>query len=139
MTREPAEDVVVETDLEAPPETVWRALTEPALVAAWLAPTDILPEEGARFRLGSMPDAGGAVECEVLSADPPHEIRYSWRDADMDPRDPASEVAFVLTPTRDGGTFLRVVHSGLTRVVAAPAPASTPANDTHETVMRMAA
>ena len=41
-TRDAAEPVLIECDLPEPPEKVWRALTEPKLVAAWLT-----PEEGA--------------------------------------------------------------------------------------------
>src|SRR5262249_7936669 len=54
MTQKPdptdaAESVVLECDLPEPPEQVWKALTEPALLAAWLMPNDIRPEPGARF------------------------------------------------------------------------------------------
>ena len=38
MTDRDREDIVVECTLDAPPEKVWRALTEPDLVAAWLLP-----------------------------------------------------------------------------------------------------
>ncbi|RUW11496.1 SRPBCC domain-containing protein, partial [Mesorhizobium sp. M1A.F.Ca.IN.022.05.2.1] len=35
-----------ECELPDPPEKVWRALTEPELLAAWLMPTDIKPAIG---------------------------------------------------------------------------------------------
>jgi uncharacterized protein YndB with AHSA1/START domain len=47
-----AETIVVDYDLAEPPKKVWRALTEPGLLAAWLGPNDIRPEVGHRFRLG---------------------------------------------------------------------------------------
>ena len=31
-------EYILETDLDASPDTVWRALSEPALREAWLAP-----------------------------------------------------------------------------------------------------
>lgn len=111
------ESVVLECDLAEPPAKVWKALTEPALLAAWLMPNDIRPQIGARFAFAADADAGGGViECEVLAAEPPSLLRYSWRgdDADRDSRDRAldSVVTFVLTETADGGTHLRLVHDG---------------------------
>jgi uncharacterized protein YndB with AHSA1/START domain len=114
------EDVIVEADLDAPPETVWRAITEPAVLAEWLGANDVRPEEGARFSIGDMPETG-PVDCEVLEADPPHAFRISWRGGEAKPRAPSSEVSFLLTPTPQGGTFLRVVHSGLPSLTIAPA------------------
>ena len=38
---EPRRSIVAEYDLPYPPEKVWRALTEPELLAAWLMPNDI--------------------------------------------------------------------------------------------------
>jgi uncharacterized protein YndB with AHSA1/START domain len=112
-----AESVTVECDLAEPPAKVWKALTEPALLAAWLMPNDIRPEVGARFTFQADADAGGSpIACEVLAAEPPHLLRYSWRgdDADRDAGDRAldSTVTFVLTETADGGTHLRLVHDG---------------------------
>ncbi len=122
MTHEAAssdtgESVTVECDLAEPPAKVWKALTESALLAAWLMPNDIRPEVGARFTFQADADAGGsAIACEVLAAEPPHLLRYSWRgdDANRDAGDRAldSTVTFVLTETADGGTHLRLVHVG---------------------------
>lgn len=103
------EPVIVDCDLDAPPEKVWRALTQPELMAAWLAEADIKPEVGHRFELTS---EIGPVECEVLTADPKRELRLSWRERDEDGELVDSEVSFVLTPTIDGGTRLRLVHDG---------------------------
>jgi uncharacterized protein YndB with AHSA1/START domain len=104
-----SESVVVDCDLDQPPEKVWRALTQPELMAAWLAQGDIRPEVGHRFEL--KPEAG-PVECEVLKADPGRELRLAWRERDEDGEMVESEVTFVLTPTINGGTRLRLVHDG---------------------------
>lgn len=80
--------VVVDYDLDEPPYKVWRALTEPALMAAWLGDNDIAPEVGHRFQVEATPGAHGPVECEVLEAEPDRRLSYSWREA------------------RDGGTAL---------------------------------
>ena len=111
------ESIIVECDLAEPPAKVWRALTDPALLASWLLPNDIRPEVGARFAFQAEADAGsGAIACEVLAAEPPHLLRYSWRSDDADRHAPDrvldSVVTFVLTETASGGTHLRLVHDG---------------------------
>jgi uncharacterized protein YndB with AHSA1/START domain len=111
------ETVVAECDLDAPPETVWRALTEPALLAAWLLPNDIRPEVGHRFTLQAPPGDGGDIRCEVEAADPPRLLRFTWRSDDR-AHDSAgrpleSTVTVVLARIASGGTHLRLVHSGL--------------------------
>ena len=103
MTDE-ANTVVVETDIEAPPEQVWRALSEPDLAAAWLAPGEMTAEPGDRFTLD---DDGRKIDCEVLEAEPPRHLRLGWRESDGGV---ASEVTFTITPTPAGGAHLRVVH-----------------------------
>lgn len=85
--------VVTECDLPETPEKVWKALTVPKLLAAWL------------------PDA---VNSEILAAEPNRLLRYRWpgREEDRDERGQTLEsvVTFELTGTSDGGTHLRVVH-----------------------------
>ncbi|WP_395673934.1 SRPBCC domain-containing protein [Inquilinus sp.] len=107
-------DIVVDCDLDHPPEKVWRALAEPELLAAWLLPNDIRAEEGRRFTLRGAPGTDKPVDCEVLEADPPRLLRYSWRgrDRDGDGRTLDTVVTFTLDGTHAGGTRLRIVHSG---------------------------
>ncbi|MER8462840.1 SRPBCC domain-containing protein [Mesorhizobium sp. M1396] len=108
-----------EYDLAEPPEKVWRALTVPELLAAWMMPNDIRPETGNRFAFVG-PDA--AIECEILDAEPEKLLRYSWREQPGDaarqdrldgPLD--SIVTFTLARTVSGGTHLRIVHDGFAR------------------------
>jgi uncharacterized protein YndB with AHSA1/START domain len=109
MSSEVHEDEVrFETELDAPPEKVWRALTVPEFVRSWLAPTDIRPEEGHAFRLKG---EDGEIECETVEAKPPHILSYSWRERGG----PDSLVRFHLAGTEAGGTHLTIVHSGLAR------------------------
>jgi len=108
--------IVVDTDLDAPPETVWRALTTPELVEAWLGDGDIRAEVGHRFAF--TPAGEEPVECEVLEAERAERLRVSWRGRDAAGGAIESEVAFVLIPTIGGGTRLRVVHDGFVQVFA---------------------
>ena len=55
-----------EFDLQHPPEKVWRALTEPALLSEWLLPVvELHLEPGAAFMFRTQPYPGwdGTVSC----------------------------------------------------------------------------
>ncbi|RWC34424.1 SRPBCC domain-containing protein [Mesorhizobium sp.] len=114
--REVSPDAIeFEYDLVEPPEKVWRALTVPELLAAWLMPNDISPEIGNRFAFAGQDTP---IECEILDAEPEKLLRYSWREqpgdaARQDPLD--STVTFTLARTVSGGTHLRIVHDGFAR------------------------
>jgi uncharacterized protein YndB with AHSA1/START domain len=104
--------IFVEYDLPHAPEKVWRALTEPKLLAAWLMENDIRPEVGHRFtfRAQPMPGWDGTVECEILEADAPHRLRYSWRGGGEAHRiDTVVTWTLASTPK---GTRLTLEHSG---------------------------
>ena len=78
-------DTDVDQFLPHPPEKVWRALTEPDLLARWLMPGDFRLEVGHRYtmRAPALPAAGfsGRVEAEVLAFEPARMLRVLWRDA----------------------------------------------------------
>lgn len=101
--------VVVEREIPHPPEKLWRALTQPHLIAEWLMKNDFKPVVGHSFRLSG--DWGG-VDCEVLTLEPNRTLSYTWDhphdDAAFDLR---SVVTFTLTPT-DMGTRLRMEQTG---------------------------
>ena len=100
--------VVIERILDAPPEKIWRALTEPHLLEEWLMKTDFKPVEGQRFTLSNepKPDTKVTVEGEVLKVEPNKTLSYSWQAYGLD-----SVVTFTLTPTPNG-THLRMEQSG---------------------------
>jgi uncharacterized protein YndB with AHSA1/START domain len=105
------EPIVLECDLPQPPALVWRALTEPDLLGAWLLPNDLRPESGARFRLEEA--RGDSIECEVLQVEPNKTLK--WRqtergDADSGWQPVTSVVTIELTDVVGGGTHLRLVH-----------------------------
>jgi uncharacterized protein YndB with AHSA1/START domain len=107
---DPVEDIVLDYDLDEAPEKVWRALTQPHLVAAWLGPNDMAPDVGHRFAIEPAPDK--AVECEVTEADPERRLSYRWREANDSGALVESTVTFEITPKPLGGSHLRLVHSG---------------------------
>ncbi len=102
--------VVVEREIPHPPEKLWRALTQPHLMEAWLMKNDFKPAVGHQFNLRG--EWGGVLDCEVLVVEPHERLSYSWNfehdDAAYALR---SVVTFTLTPTA-AGTHLRVEQAG---------------------------
>lgn len=95
--------VVVERELPHPPEKIWRALTEPQLIAEWLMQNDFAPVVGHRF--GASAD-WGAVDCRVRTVEPNRMLSYTWDTKDLE-----SIVTWTLTPT-GAGTRLRMQQTG---------------------------
>jgi uncharacterized protein YndB with AHSA1/START domain len=95
--------VVIERELPYPPEKVWRALTQPHLIEAWLMKNDFAPVAGHRFDLTA--DWGG-VRCEVLEVEPHTSLAYTWEAMGLE-----SVVSWTLTPS-GAGTRLRMEQAG---------------------------
>ena len=110
MTGTGIRTVVVERDFAHKPEKLWRALTQPHLIADWLMKNDFVPEVGHAFQLRG--EWGGVLDCRVLAIEPERSLSYTWTFANDDPAYALeSVVTFTLTPTA-AGTHLRVEQSG---------------------------
>jgi len=101
--------LVVERMMPQPPEKVWRALTQTALLEDWLMKNDFKPTVGASFtfRTQPMPHWNGVVDCEVLAVEPHRRLSYSWNAAGG----LQTTVTWTLTEV-EGGTRLRLEQSG---------------------------
>jgi uncharacterized protein YndB with AHSA1/START domain len=67
--RSQTESLSFEFDLHHAPGKVWRALTDPVLLAEWLLPVvDLKYEPGAAFTFKAQPQPGwdGIVNCRLL-------------------------------------------------------------------------
>jgi uncharacterized protein YndB with AHSA1/START domain len=95
--------VVIEREVPFPPEKIWRALTQPLLLAEWLMQTDFAPSLGHRFQFRG---DWGAVDCKVLAIEPNRALSYSWDAMGLE-----STVTWTLTPTGTG-THLRMEQAG---------------------------
>lgn len=103
------EAISFEFELPHLPDKVWRALTDPVLLAEWLLPVlDLKLEPGAAFTFKAQPQPGwdGIVHCRFLEIEAHRKLRYTWVVGDMD-----TVVTVTLTPTASG-TRLSLVHSG---------------------------
>ena len=104
-----AESLSFEFELPHAPEKVWRALTDPALLAQWLLPVvDFKLEPGAAFTFKTQPYPGwdGTVSCKLIEIDAHRKLSYAWTVPFLD-----TVVTFTLTPTASG-TRLHLVQSG---------------------------
>lgn len=102
--------VVVEREMPHPPEKIWRALTQPHLIAEWLMKNDFSPIVGHRFNLSG--DWGGVLDCEVLAVEANRSLSYTWNFAHDDAAYALqSVVTFTLTPSSKG-TLLRMEQAG---------------------------
>ncbi|MCW5709654.1 SRPBCC domain-containing protein [Shinella sp.] len=95
--------VVMERHIPHPPEKIWRALTQPHLIAEWLMETDFAASVGHRFDCRA---EWGSVNCEVLEVEPHRSLSYTWGDSRL-----KSIVTWTLTPV-GAGTTLRMEQTG---------------------------
>jgi uncharacterized protein YndB with AHSA1/START domain len=103
--------------ISAPVEKVWAAVTEPAHISAWFAPTVL---DGAGVGASgtiTFPDYG-SVPLQVAAIDEPRSVSYRWGNDDAagslpDSVDPehCTVFTFTLEPIGDE-TQLTVVESG---------------------------
>jgi len=107
--RPQTESISFEFDLPHAPEKVWRALTDPALLAEWLLPVvDLKLESGAAFtfKTQAYPGWDGTVNCRFVEIDVHRKLSFAWTVPFLD-----TVVTFTLTPTASG-TRLSLVQSG---------------------------
>jgi uncharacterized protein YndB with AHSA1/START domain len=98
--------------IDAPPEVVWRTITEPDQMSLWFADrVDLVVEPGAHGYMG-FGDQGGPVVVETV--DPPKRFSFRWNHPpEVEPAPGNSMlVEFTLTPEGADRTRLRVVESG---------------------------
>ena len=100
QTSSPA-TIKVDQFVAAPPEKVWRLLTEPELMRLWWAEGQVAAVVGHQFLL-DMPGYG-KQPCTVLEGDPPHRFVYTFT--------PAWTLTWRLEP-EGTGTRVFLEHSG---------------------------
>ncbi len=110
-----SEDLVLEYELDAPPEKVWRAISSDAFRERWLPKEDL-------------------ADAEPVSSAPGEEIRYRMRD--KEPPFLESIVTFQVNPKVGGGTTLRIIHGLVDARLVQPPP--TAANSNRVRLMRAA-
>jgi uncharacterized protein YndB with AHSA1/START domain len=129
----PDQDAIVnETEVSAPPDRVFRALTDSSELMRWFGS----PECPVKFwkmdarlggRYGYTTQKGALVvnnvsefEChgEIVEYDPPRLLAYTWFGNWHDDANRRTLVRWELAPTA-GGTHVKVTHSGLANLPVA--------------------
>jgi uncharacterized protein YndB with AHSA1/START domain len=95
--------VIVEREIPFPPARIWRALTQPHLIAEWLMQNDFQLAVDHRFTLRG---DWGSVDCQVKTIEPDKVLSYSWDAMGLE-----STVTWTLTPAGQG-THLRMEQTG---------------------------
>lgn len=103
------DELVFECALDAPPETVWRALTIPEYLKRWLRPER-------------------EIDLAVVTAEENVSLTYRWREAGQGAVVGVEDslVTFELTPTGEGGTWFRLTHAPIAVSVAANSNSAAP-------------
>lgn len=112
--------LIVERSYDAPPETIWQAITDPERMKQWYFDLPgFRAEVGYKFQFtgGPAPERQYLHLCEITEAIPNEQLTYSWR---YDGYEGNSFVTFALFP-KEGKTLLRLTHIGLNTF-----PASNP-------------
>jgi uncharacterized protein YndB with AHSA1/START domain len=104
------EALAFDFDLPHSPEKVWRAITDPDLLAQWLLPVTgfaLVPGAEFTFRTDPHPGWDGTVQCRLREIDPGRKLSYTWVVGEM----LKTVVTFTLSPSATG-TRLVLVQSG---------------------------
>jgi uncharacterized protein YndB with AHSA1/START domain len=104
-----------ETYVAAPPSVVFAYLTDPEKIVSWMgSEAETEPRVGGMYLLkGVGPSRRGAARGAFREVVPVHRLAYSfgWEgDAEVPPGSTLVELDLI---DKDGGTLLRITHSGL--------------------------
>lgn len=92
--------------IDAPPEQVWQALTDPELISQWSgAQAEFSAEPGAEYKLWNGDIAGSVVEVV-----PMNRLVQTWKPNNWTVED--SIVTFTLSPS-EGGTRVDLIHENV--------------------------
>jgi len=113
------QEIVVDEVFPHAPETIWATLVRPELMARWLrmTPVGFEPVVGNRFtyKTSAAGEWDGTIQCAVIEVEPNRRLAYSWKGGHAANQGYGSLLDTVVTLTLEpveGGTRLRVVHSG---------------------------
>lgn len=96
-------------------EKLWSALTDPTKLAKWVLENDFKPVVGHCFQFRSEPNEwwNGIIDCEVLIADEPNRLSYTWVSGDE-----KNTVTWTLQDLGDGKVNLHLEQTGISNAKA---------------------
>jgi uncharacterized protein YndB with AHSA1/START domain len=113
-------------DIKAPPERVWRALTDHEELSAWFQVTiegEVAPGNEVWMTSVHAGHVGQRFRVHIVEMAPPHRLVWQWHPGEVDPavdysREPRTTVTFTLEPSATG-TRLSVAETGFDQVTLA--------------------
>jgi uncharacterized protein YndB with AHSA1/START domain len=100
--------------LRAPPEAVFRAITEPSWLTRWLCDrAELTPEKGGRYLLGWTDGPTHTGTVVDFRAGERVALAWSWPGVALEGTVLSFEVA-----AKEGGALLRIDHTGFPRLEA---------------------
>ena len=118
---DPRPEIRMSLTVDAPPDAVFRALTDPDALREWMgasAPV-VEPRVGGRYELGWTYEVDGREvhggPMRVLEIVPNQRLKVDWPDWRGDPSVPLQSVTWQLAPDGAGKTKVTLVHAGFTR------------------------
>lgn len=112
------QEIVVDEVFPHAPETLWKTLTDGALMGRWLmAPTGFAAVKGTHFTMQTTPGGAwdGVIHCQVLEAVTNERLVYAWKGghpANVGYGAPLDTVVTWTLTKVEKGTRLRLVHAG---------------------------
>jgi uncharacterized protein YndB with AHSA1/START domain len=111
-----AEPLVVRREIQiaAPPATVFAFLTDPEKIVSWMgAEATIEPQPGGLYLVKGVGERARVARGAFREVVPIHRLAdsFGWEGRDETP--PGSSLIEIDLIDRDGGTLLRMTHSGL--------------------------
>jgi uncharacterized protein YndB with AHSA1/START domain len=102
-----------EVQIAAPPATVFAFLTDPDKIVSWMgAEATTEPHPGGLYLLKGV-GQGNNARGEFREVVPVHRLAYSFGWEGREEVPPGSSLIEIDLVDRDGGTLLRMTHSGL--------------------------
>ncbi len=106
-----------ETQIAAPPATVFAFLTDPEKILSWMGgEVTTEPHPGGLYlvkRVGGRNNTGRTARGEFREVVPVHRLAYTFGWEELRGGPPGSTLVEIDLIERDGGTLVRFTHSGL--------------------------
>ena len=113
--------VVQDVFIAASPETVWEIVATEEGISQWLGPRTYVAQKGAAIDFHvKTPDEGEFVMFgEIVTFDPPHELAFTWTQQTIGGDTwPEPTLVTILLEPKNGGTYVKLVHSGFENLPA---------------------
>lgn len=112
-------DTIIKEQLFAHPiKEVWEAITQEDLISTWFIPATFKAQKGFQYTFNASGSDCSPITGEVIEATP-YTLQYTWIVTEQ----PTSTIVTWTLEEVDGGTRLRLEHSGISNYIGETAVA----------------